>query len=138
MALLKLNLKLLNIKVLSNQISVFSPSEKSFYLLYTWSDAIFLNYLIKSQGLVRFIFHVLQAMVQFMIRRYGNELVFPEVVTTLNTVTYTSFLVAVEKYYLRQVWFGNALAITSLNQFTNELITESNATADSDSIEQKS
>jgi len=134
MALLKMNLKLLNIKVLSNQISVFSPSEKSFYLLYTWSDAIFLNYLIKSQGLVMFIFHVLQAMVQFMIRRYGNGLVLPEVVTTLNTMTYTNFLVAVEKYYLRQVWFGNALAITALNQFTTELITESNAKADADSI----
>ena len=50
--LLTFNLFLLKTRVLSSTHNSFSPVEQNFYYVNTWSDSVFMNYLIKTNGLV--------------------------------------------------------------------------------------
>jgi len=118
--LLTFNLFLLKTRVLSSTHNSFSPVEQNFYYVNTWSDSVFMNYLIKTNGLVPFIVNTVKGLQSLITRNLFNKL--PESVNQLaDSLTYTMLILSTEKYYMRSVLFGNLLSVSALKSFTSAL-----------------
>ena len=119
----QLNMKLLNIRVLATQNYFFAPSEYHFYVLYTWSDSIFRNYLVQSQGYFKLMLHVIWAfavlayrqVVGLFTKKSINVFGDLDMISSLLTLT-------MEKFYIRNVLVGYLFSPKTLSQFTEALI----------------
>ena len=72
--LLTFNLLLLKTRVLSSTYNLFSPVEQNFYYVNTWSDAVFMHYLIKTNGLVSVIVNIVKGLQSLITRTLFNKL----------------------------------------------------------------
>jgi len=116
MTLMQINQKLLNLRVLLSRKNTLSPVAADFYYIQTWSDFIFLNYLIKTEGLGVFIQKAALAYFTMWRNQLLGKSVYP-----LPVVNYPDVMVAVEKFYLRQSLFGTHMSVVALARFTQAL-----------------
>ena len=118
--LLTFNLLLLKTRVLSSSQNLFSPVEQNFYYVNTWSDSVFMNYLIKTNGLASVIVNIVKGLQSLINRTLFNKL--PDSLNQLaDSLTYKMFILSSEKYYMRNVLFGNLLSVSTLKNFTAAL-----------------
>ena len=116
MTLMQINQKLLNLRVLLSRKNTLSPVAADFYYTQTWSDFIFLNYLIKMEGLGVFIQKAALAYFTMWRNQVLGKSAYP-----LPAVNYADVMVAVEKFYIRQSLFGTNMSVVALKQFGEAL-----------------
>jgi heme/copper-type cytochrome/quinol oxidase subunit 3 len=126
----QLNVKLLNIRVLATQTYLFTPSEYHFYFLYTWSDSIFRNYLVQSQGYVKLIGNVMWSFLVLAYRQLTSLMgtkAFKASIAEKNNlgnfnITSSLLQLAMEKFYIRNVFVGYLFNPKTLSIFTDTLV----------------
>jgi len=116
MTLQQMNQQLLSVRVLLSSKNAVSPLSADFYYTQTWSDFIFLNYLIKAEG----IFVFLQKGVMAYFTMVANQIMSKNTYVA-PVLKYTEVMVAVEKFYLRQTLFGTNMSVVALSKFNQAL-----------------
>ena len=103
------NNNLLSTRVLFSQQNAFSPLQAEFYYVNTWSNTTFLNYVMKSQGLIGFFISAFQG----LMARFTTVSLWFDV----QKFNYNDLTLAMEKYHLRSTFFGTSLSVRVLQSF---------------------
>jgi len=103
------NNPLLFTRVLFSGYNDFSPMQTEFYYTNTWSNTIFLNYIIKNQGVIGFFISAFHGL---MSRFITTSLWF-----NAQKSSHNDLALAMEKYHLRSTFFGTLLSVTALQSF---------------------
>jgi len=114
--LLQFTNQLLNLRLLLSSKNMVNPMSAEFYYTQTWSDFVFLNFLIKTHGLVGFIKKAVTAyftVVMVQMRGKSNY--------AMPVTNYRDLMLAVEKYHMRQTLFGTNLSVDALAGFNQAL-----------------
>ena len=114
--LIKLNLTFF--KTMSTMTSnVFvNTLTTDFFYAYTWSDSIFRNFLIKKNGLQAFLVKTFTVTWNLFLQNLKRQI--PVATNDFSLqLTYNQVALTVEKFYLRNLFFGNLFNVTVLNTF---------------------
>jgi heme/copper-type cytochrome/quinol oxidase subunit 3 len=107
---------LLTVRVLLSSKNMTSPFTATFYAIHTWSDSIFLNFLMKTQGFFGFLQQGFTNYIKNLMAYLSGQVTIGNV-----NLNYRDTLLSVEKYYIRKRLFGSVSSITTLAQFTQAL-----------------
>ena len=105
-------------RILLTQRNTLSPMEMEFYFLNAWSDTIFMNFLLRTQGVMAFLNQAVKAFIKNSLLAIGLKGVFTESKATSLVLSKSSVKSAVAKYYTRNHLLGSNLAISTLAAFT--------------------
>lgn len=98
-------LNFLSLRILFSSFNLFSPlNSKHFYI-----NNFFFNYLLKFEGIFNFFSNILTTL---FTRFFNNSVWFEN-----QKINYSTFSTAMEKYYLRQLLFGNTQVANNLSLF---------------------
>ncbi len=117
-------------RVLLSSKNTISPLTSTFYVIQTWSDSIFLNFLMKTQGFFGFLQQGFTNYIKNLMASISVQATIGDATGVAN-LNYRDTLLSVEKYYIRQRLFGSVSSITTLEQFTQALIVNSQSNQES-------
>ena len=85
-------------RILLTQRNTLSPMEMEFYFLNAWSDTIFMNFLLRTQGVMAFLNQAVKAFIKNSLLAIGLKGVFTESKATSLVLSKSSVKSAVAKY----------------------------------------